>query len=203
MTATPEDVIRKLLHSRKCTSLAAISKKIASSPPNWFEDKNEKISNCECGAQCGGTKEILGEKRWKMVPTRRCHNTHIKATKESLGWLRKQFQNRVISRKCDFESPPHSRDLNPLYFICGGMYLRIMWTKTISKLKAAIRAKIRKSQKRDVLELLTTFPSRVPVCFERSVVYLEHFLDRRWLLCKVSKITETLKNNDTKAKVEI
>ena len=64
----------------------------------------------------------------------------------TLDRLKKRFQERLISRKCDVEGAPHSSDLNPRDFYLSGYLKENAYQnnpQTFGELKAAIAAKIR------------------------------------------------------------
>ena len=70
----------------------------------------------------------------------------------TLDWLREQFQERLINRKCDVEWAPHSPDLNPPDFYLWGYLKDNVYQNnplTIGELKAAIAAKIRKIPRKE------------------------------------------------------
>ena len=124
-TAPPEEVLQRPLHSIKCTAWVAISKHGIISP-YWFEDENERAQTVNTEryvavlrkfwTSLGRRRGIYRDDQWFQQDGATPHTSN-----HTLDWLRERFQERLISRKCDVEWAPHSPDLNPQIFICGGI----------------------------------------------------------------------------------
>ena len=134
--------------------------------PYWFEDENERPQavNTEryvavlmkFWASLERHRRIDGDKQWFQQDGATLHTSN-----DSLAWLRKRFQERLISRKCDVEWAPHSSDLNPIFYLRGYLRDNVYQNnlQTIGELKAAITESVReitqksrKSLKRYVFE---------------------------------------------------
>ena len=94
----------------------------------------------------------------------------------TLDWLRKQFQERLISRKCDIEWAPHSPDLNPpdLYlwrYLKDNAYQNN--PQTIGELKAAIAAKIKEIPREEGVRVIDKYcaTDAIPVSNAEEVIW--------------------------------
>ena len=109
-----------------------------------------------------------------MVPARQ--GKPPPQSNHTLDWLRKRFQERLISRECDVEWTPHSSDFIPPDFYLWG-YLKDN-PQTIGELKAAIAAKIGGIPREECVHVIDNFEQQMRVCLECQGGHLEHILKR-------------------------
>ena len=134
----PADFItQKPLHSSKVTAWCALSYR-GIIGPFWFadEDENAVTTNQEnyrrvvhtfCTNLCR-RRNITFSTQWFQQDGATPHTA-----KDTLEFLRKKFENHLISFKTAHIRAPHSPDLNHLNFFCGAMPKK-MFTKIIPKL---------------------------------------------------------------------
>jgi len=113
----PEHSLQRPLHSVKCTAWVAISKH-GIIGPFWFEDNNKRSVTINTNRYV----QMLG-KFWTALCRRRGVVRVLQwfqqdgatphSSNESLEWLQQRFPDRLISRRCDPQWPPHSPDLIP------------------------------------------------------------------------------------------
>ena len=101
------------------------------------------------------------------------------ATKLALDWLKSNFNNRVISRKTDFEWAPHSPDLSPPdFFLWGYLKDRVYKTnpRTISALKTNIQTEIEAIDEETCRAGMSNFIRRMEMCQQQEGGHLEQLL---------------------------
>ncbi|CAM1304959.1 Uncharacterised protein r2_g1479 [Pycnogonum litorale] len=181
-SSRPNEVATKPLHSPKCTVWAAISARGIIGP----------IFIEESGAAVTVTKEryvevlkifkselqtlypSLMSKFWFQQDGASSHTSNL-----SRDWLKKNFGDRVISLKTDFEWAPHSPDLSPPdFFLWGYLKDRVYAGKprTITELKEAIREDMRAIPRSVCKNVMDNFVLRLKKCTEVNGGHLEHML---------------------------
>ena len=101
-------------------------------------------------------------------------------SKLALDWLKSNFNNRVISRKTDFEWAPHSPDLSPPdFFLWGYLKDRVYKTnpRTIGELKSNIQTEIEAIDEETCRAVMSNFIRRMEMCQQQEGGHLEELLD--------------------------
>ena len=102
-----------------------------------------------------------------------------RTSNRSLVWLHEKFEDRVISRRCEFEWSPHSPGLNPPdLYLWGTMKDRVYENdpKSLAELKAAIVNQIRRIPADEIGRVVDNFAKRVRLCVKRGGANMEHVL---------------------------
>ena len=106
---------------KQCTAWVAISKH-GIIGPFWFEDENEQPQTVNTEryvavlrkfwASLGRRRGMDRDQQWFQQEGATPHTSNV-----SLAWLRKRFDDKLISRRCDVEWAAHSPELNPPRFL--------------------------------------------------------------------------------------
>ena len=163
--------MQKPLHSLNCTDWVAISKH-GIIGAFWFEDDNEHcvIINTDRYVQVilkfwialSRLKNIIRVRQWFQQDDCIPHTS-----KESLVWLNKRFSDRFISRKCDPQWLPYSRDLNwQVFYLWGYINGKVYAHKpqSIPDLKTEIKATIKAIPREECEKVIKNFSRRIQVC---------------------------------------
>jgi len=145
-------------------------------PPNCAHGYNQHR------AVCPGAWQVLdstwsterGRQGPPVVPAGWCH-PHT--SNESWAWLQQRFPNRRISRGCDPQCSPHSRDLNPPDFYMWGYLKNRVYgnnLQTIPDLKVAITPAVRAIPREECGRVIESFARRIQMCLQRRRAQLEH-----------------------------
>ena len=100
-------------------------------------------------------------------------------SKLALDWLKSNFNNRVISRKTDFEWVPHSPALSPAdFFLWGYLKDRVYKTnpRTIGELKSNIQTEIEAIDEETCRAVMSNFIRRMEMCQQQEGGHLEELL---------------------------
>ena len=100
-------------------------------------------------------------------------------SKLALDWLKSHFNNRVISRKTDFEWAPHSPDLSPPdFFLWGYMKDQVYKTspQTIGELKRNIQTEMEAIDEATCRAVMSNFIRRMEMCQHQEGGHLEQLL---------------------------
>ena len=128
-TATPNEVLQRPLHLKKCTSWVAMSKH-GIIGPFWFEDKNEEpltvtkeryvevLQQYWTALDRRNRGDFKRDCQWFQQDRTTPHRANV--TPE---WINQCFSQRLVSRRRDPEWYPHSPNLNPPDFFLWG-YLK-------------------------------------------------------------------------------
>ena len=92
--------------------------------PFFFENEEGKAQTVNTERYIEKLEMFVQNLRRKRIPLRDAWLMQDGATphtsRESLRWLSRHFQERIVSLKTEFELAPHSPDLNPLDFNLWG-----------------------------------------------------------------------------------
>lgn len=64
-------------------------------------------------------RDIDRDEQWFQQDNATPHTSN-----DPLACLRERFQERLIIKKCDVKWAPHTPDMNPVYSLLGGIYLK-------------------------------------------------------------------------------
>ena len=173
--AAPNEMVQRLLYSKKCTAWVAMSKHSIIGP-FWFEDEN--------GEPLTVTKEWYVEvlqQYWTALGrqnrgsfTRDCQlfqqdRDTPNTANATLEWLNQCFPQRLVSQSQDPEWSPHSPDLNlPEFFLWGYLKDSVYEKnpKTVPALKQVITQNLRAITKQECIRVIDNFVRRLQVCLQ-------------------------------------
>ena len=178
----PQYVLQRPLHADKCTAWAAISAQ-GIVGPFWFVNDANETATVNAHRYIEVLKQFVASLRRKRIAVAQQWFMQDGATPHTanvtLDWVKRTFQDRIISRRTAIEWAPHSPDLNPCDFYLWGYLKGIVYRgkpETIADLKEAIEESTRGISTETCKAVIEHFKQRVQKCIEFKGMHFEHLM---------------------------
>lgn len=178
----PTFVSQRPLHSPRVTAWCAMNAQVVIGP-YFFEDDAGDTANVNQQNYRAVLRQFIGslrrrgkimEEQWFQQDGATPH-----VANDTLELLKKEFAERVISRKTDCIWAPHSPDLNPCdFFLWGHVKSKIYANahENLAQLRGEIRRVIRRVTPDMCAHTIQHFQQRVRLCLQRDGGHFEQLL---------------------------